>query len=272
MVGKEDLTSAIALNSMMFNGARVLGPAAAGLLVDRYGVPVAFGLNGLSFLAVLAALLLMHTEGRPIPSPSASTMRQDIALGLRYALGTPLVALVLGLVAVVSLFVINHNTLVPLLAREVLHGGAHEFGLLMAALGAGAVVGAVALAFLAVPRPPLRLLVGPAIAVSGLTLLVAAIRSLWLAAAALALIGFAQILFMATANTTLQTAVPDHLRGRVMSLYTFVFAGVTPFGAFLVGSVAELLGIPAAYALAGGLSLAGILAVALAGRAVRAGG
>jgi predicted MFS family arabinose efflux permease len=257
---------------MMFNGARVIGPALAGLLVDRYGVPVAFGLNGLSFLAVLAALWLMHTEGHPIPSASASTVRQDIASGLRYALGTPPVTLVLGLVAVVSLFVINHNTLVPLLTREVLHGGAHEFGLLMAALGAGAVVGAVALAFLAVPRPPLRWIVGPALAVSGLTLAVAAVRTLWLAAAALALIGLAQIVFMATANTTLQTSVPDHLRGRVMSLYTFVFAGVTPFGAFLVGAVAELLGVPAAYALVGALSLAGILALVLSARALSARG
>ncbi len=265
MVGKEDLYSAIALNSTMFNGARVVGPALAGLLVDRYGVALAFALNGVSFLAVLAALLAMRTEGHPHPS-AASTMRQDILSGLRYAVGTPVVSLVLGLVAMVSLFVINHGTLVPLLTRDVLQGDAHEFGLLMAALGIGAMAGALGLAFLTAGRPPLRLLVGSAVATSGLTLGVALIRGFWLAAILLALIGLTQIVFMATANTTLQTAVPDRLRGRIMSLYTFVFAGVSPFGAFFVGSVAQLLGVLAAYAIAGGLSLAGVLGLALMGR------
>jgi MFS family permease len=258
MVGKEDLPSAIALNSTMFNGARIVGPALAGMLVDRYGVPIAFALNGVSFVAVLAALLMLETEGRPHVSP-ASTMRQDIVSGLRYALGTPRVSLVLGLVLLVSLFVINHNTLVPLLARDVLHQDAHGFGLLMAALGGGALVGALALAVLAGVWPALPLLVASALAASALTILVAALRGFWPAAAVLALIGFTQILFMATANTTLQASVPDRLRGRIMILYTFVFAGVTPFGAFFVGAVAELLGVPAAYALAGGLAVAGIL-------------
>jgi MFS family permease len=271
MVGKEDLSSAIALNSTMFNGARVVGPAVAGLLVDRYGVPIAFALNGTSFLAVLAALLAMRTEGRPHPSP-ASTMRQDIVSGLRYALDTPRVLLVLALVLVVSLFVINHNTLVPLLARDVLQAGAHGFGILMAVLGGGAMLGALALAFLAGGWPPLPLLVVSGLAASALTLLMAGVRVFWAAAGLLALIGLAQILFMATANTTLQTSVPDRLRGRIMSLYTFVFAGVTPFGAFFVGTVAEVLGARAAYGMAGGLSLAAILALLLARRKAAPGG
>ncbi|MFB3818548.1 MAG: MFS transporter [Candidatus Methylomirabilales bacterium] len=141
----------------------------------------------------------------------------------------------------------------------------------MAALGGGAMLGALALAVLAGVWPTLPLLVGSALAASGLTILVAALRAFWPAAAALALIGFTQILFMATANTTLQASVPDRLRGRIMSLYTFVFAGVTPFGAFFVGSVAELLGVPAAYALAGGLAVAGILGLLLLRRRAAAG-
>jgi MFS family permease len=214
MTSKEDLTNAIALNCAMFNGARMIGPAVAGLLVDRFGVALAFGLNGLSFVAVILALAAMRTEGLP-RDREGTTVRQDIAAGLRYAVGTPLVALILSLLLIVSLFVINHNVLVPLLARDVLHEGAHGFGLLMAALGTGAVVGALALA----------------------------------------LTGLSQIVFMASCNTTLQIVVPDRLRGRIMSLYAFVFVGVTPLGSFFVGTVAEWFGASAAYAGGGGLGL-----------------
>jgi len=260
MVGKEDLTNAIALNSTMFNGARVVGPAVAGLLIDRYGVPIAFALNGLSFLAVIAALSAMRAEGRP-HLPGGSNVRQDIAIGVRYALGTPLVSSILSLLLVVSLFVVNHNVLVPLLARDVLHVGAHGFGLLMTAVGLGAVVGAMALAMLA-HEPPVRLLIGAAVASAAFTLLVSVLRSFWLAAVVLALIGLSQIIFMASCNTLLQITVPDRLRGRIMSLYAFVFVGVTPLGSLFVGSVAQVLGVSAAYALGGGIAL--VLVVVLA--------
>ena len=120
MVSKDDLPNAIALNSAMFNGARMVGPAVAGLLVDRYGVGPAFGLNGLSFVAVIVALAAMRAEGLPGPT-QGTTVRAEIAAGLRYALYTPLVALILGLLLAVSLFCMNHNVLVPLLARDVLH-------------------------------------------------------------------------------------------------------------------------------------------------------
>ena len=140
LVGRNDLPGAIALNSAVFNGARVVGPAVAGLLVARYGVALAFLLNGLSFLAVIGALRAMRTEGEPRPRTGA-TMLEDIAEGARYAAATPLIALILVLCCAVSLFVLNYNTLVPLIARDVLGEGAHGFGLLMAALGAGADAG-----------------------------------------------------------------------------------------------------------------------------------
>jgi len=264
MTSRDDLTNAIALNSAMFNGARMVGPAVAGLLVDRFGVAPAFGLNGLSFVAVIVALSAMHTEGLP-RDRTGTTVRQDIAAGLRYALGTPRVALILGLLLVVSLFVINHNVLVPLLARDVLHEGAHGFGLLMAALGLGAITGALILAVFGKSRLPVGLLLSAAIVLCALTVVLAAIRSFWPAAALLTLVGLAQIVFMASCNTTLQLTVPDDLRGRIMSLYAFVFVGVTPVGSFLVGTVAEGFGVPAAYAVGGSAGLVAVATLAILG-------
>jgi MFS family permease len=261
MVGKHDLMNAIALNSAMFNGARIIGPAAAGLLVARYGVGPAFFLNGVSFLAVIVALCSMQAEGLPKASQGTSVM-QDILAGVRYAAQTPLVSLILSLLFFVSLFVINYNVLVPLLARDVLHEGARGFGFLMAALGAGAVTGALALAVLGSGQPRLVVLVGAGILVSAVTFFLSLIRHFWPAAIGLALIGFSQIVFLASCNSTLQITVPDRLRGRMMSIYAFVFAGVTPIGSLLVGLVAEVLGVSVAFAGGGGLGLAAVLALA----------
>ena len=200
LVGRNDLPGAIALNSAVFNGARVVGPAVAGLLVARYGVALAFLLNGLSFLAVIGALRAMRTEGEPRPRTGA-TMLEDIAEGARYAVATPLIALILALCCAVSLFVLNYNTLVPLIARDVLGEGAHGFGLLMAALGAGAVLGALVLARLDFERPPASLLLWAALAASAATLSLAFVHRFWVAAPVLFVAGFAQILFAASSNT-----------------------------------------------------------------------
>lgn len=265
LVPRGDLMNAIALNSAVFNGARVVGPAAAGLLVARYGTAAAFLLNGASFLAVLAALAAIRTEGAPRPGRGLG-MRAEIAEGVRYAAGTPRVALVMGLLMVVSLFVANMSVLVPLIARDVLHEGAHGFGLLMAALGVGAVVGALAVAALSVGRPPLGLLVGPALAAAALLLVLSTARHFGVAAAVLAALGVAQIVFMTSCNTTVQIAVPDELRGRVMGLYALVFAGMTPIGALLMGTVAEHWGVSRACAVGGGVGLVLILLLAVGWR------
>jgi len=272
LVGKEDLTSAIALNSAVFNGARVVGPAAAGLLVARYGPAAAFFFNGVSFLAVIVALLAVRTQGWPRPRASRSSMLQDIVEGIRYAIGTPRIALVLSLLLTVSLFVVNFNVLVPLIAREVLHESAHGFGLLMAALGAGAVIGALTSALLGMGRPPVSLLIWAAATVSAGTLVLALARSFWLAALILAIIGCSQILFMIGCNSTLQMTSPDELRGRMMSLYTLGFAGMTPIGALLVGALAEVLGVPATCAAGGGLGLLIVAGLSLRWRRRRAAG
>ena len=265
MAGKEDLPNAIALNSTMVSGARMLGPAVAGLLVARYGVAPAFAVNGLSFVAVLIALAAMRVEGLPTLTPGM-TVRAEIVAGVRYAIQTPPVAQTLTLLLAVGLFVMNHNVLVPLLARDVLHAGAHGFGLLMAAVGAGAITGALAVAALGKGRPPLSLLLGTAAAASALTLALAAVRHFWIAMLALTGVGLAQMVFLASCNSTLQLVVPDRMRGRIMSLYALVFVGVTPLGSVFVGSIAEWYGVAAAYALAGGAALASILGVRLIGR------
>jgi MFS family permease len=260
LVPRGDLMNAIALNSAVFNGARVVGPAVAGLLVARYGTAAAFVVNGASFIAVIAALAAIRTEGTPSPRRGIG-LRAEIAEGVRYAAGTPRVALVMALLMVVGLFVVNMNVLVPLIAREVLHEGAHGFGLLMASLGLGAVTGALAVAVLSVGRPPLGMVVGPALAAAGLLLLLSTARHFGTTAAVLVALGFAQIVFMTTCNTTVQIAVPDELRGRVMGLYALVFAGMTPIGALIMGTVAEHWGVSRACAVGGGAGLLLILAL-----------
>jgi MFS family permease len=262
MVGRESLRSAIALNSTMFNGARVVGPALAGLVIARWGTGLAFFFNGVSFLAVIAALAMLHASGRPRPSTGRS-LRHEIAEGVTYALRTPRIAFVLSLVLCVSAFFFNYNTLVPLLARDILHEDAHGFGLLMTAVGVGAVAGAIALASLGTERPPATVLIGSAAALGVATLAVAGVSRFGVAMALLAVMGFCGMLFMTGANTTVQLTVPDELRGRVMALHTLMFAGMTPFGAFLVGTVTEALGARAGFLVTGGGGLAAILGVSL---------
>jgi MFS family permease len=260
LVPRGDLMNAIALNSAVFNGARVVGPAVSGLLVARYGTAAAFVMNGLSFIAVIAALAAIRTEGAPSPRRGLG-LRAEIAEGVRYAAGTPRVALVMSLLVAVSLFVVNMNVLVPLIARDVLHEGAHGFGLLMASLGVGAVAGSLAVASLSVGRPPLGMVVGPAVAAAALLLLLSIARHFGATAAVLVALGFAQIVFMTSCNTTVQIAVPDELRGRVMGLYALVFAGMTPIGALTMGTVAEHWGVSRACAVGGGAGLVLVLAL-----------
>ncbi len=258
MVARKDLVNAIALNSAAFNGARIVGPAVAGLLVARYNVGPAFFLNGVSFIAVIIALLAIRTEGLPRPR-SGTTMLQEIAEGVGYAVRTPLVSLVLSLVVAVSVFAINYSVLVPLIARDVLHQGAHGFGFLMAALGAGALAGALTMTLMREGRPPLALVVTSAAVVCAAVLSLALARQFWLAGILLFVAGFSQILFLASCNTTLQITAPDGLRGRMMSFYALAFAGVTPIGSFLIGSIAEAFGVPIACAVGGGLGLVSVL-------------
>jgi len=258
MVGREDLLNAMALNSATFNAARVVGPAIGGLLIARYGIALAFLLNAISFLAVVISLAAVQagSEARP---RRGTTIREELADGIRYATRTPQVALILGLVFAVSTFAMNHGVLVPLYAREVLHEGVHVFGLLMASLGAGAVAGAIAIAtFGSGGRPPLSSVVIPGIGVALAIVTLGFVRHFAVAATILFLVGVMQIIFQNGCNTIVQVTVPDELRGRVMGVYMMVFAGATPVGASLIGSVAEGAGVPAACLVGGSLALLGV--------------
>src|SRR5262245_53706485 len=228
LVGRTHLMNAIALNSAMFNAARLVGPAVAGVLIARYGLPQAFLLNALSFVAVLGALQLVRIEGDPQPAGRAS-FGERIRGGLEYAASTPLIRFVLTLLLTVSFFVLNFNVLVPLVTKHVLHGGAGEFGWLMACLGGGAIAGARAMALLLEGRPPMMLPIGAGLVTSlGMGTLAFA-PGFAVTAATLVVVGVGQIVFQASCNTILQLTAPDALRGRVMSLYALVFAGINPF-------------------------------------------
>jgi len=258
MVGREDLLNALALNSASFNAARVVGPAAGGLLIARYGTAVAFLLNALSFLAVLLTLTTIRSGSEPRPR-RGTTIREELVDGVRYATRTPLVALILGLVFAVSTFAMNHSVLVPLFAREVLHEGVRAFGLLMASLGAGAVAGAILVATLGYARPSLASVIVPGLGVAAGIVSLAFVRHFALASVVLFVVGALQIVFQNGCNTIVQVTVPDELRGRVMGVYMMVFAGATPLGAAVIGSVAEGAGVPAACLVGGGIALLGAL-------------
>jgi len=268
MVGKEDLLNAIALNSAAFNAARVVGPAAAGFLIGRYGVATAFALNAGSFVAVIAALRWIRSEGLS-QGPVRASLLDQVAEGLRYAVQTPRIVMVLALLFTTSLCIFNYNVVVPLLAKDVLHQDAHGFGVLMAMLGTGALVGAVALTVLATSRPPFTFILAAATVVSVATLGLGLARQFWMAGTLLFVMGLSGIVFMTSCNTTLQLGVPDLLRGRMMSLYTLVFVGTTPIGSFLIGSIAGGAGPKAAFIAGGGLSLAFVVVIALWRRARR---
>jgi len=267
LVGRSDLPNAVALNSVIMNGARIVGPAVAGLLIAAFGVALAFFLNGVSFVAVLVALLAIRTDGQPDPAGRLG-IREGVLDAVAYAAKTPPVAFTLGLMVVVSLLVLNFNVVVPLVARNVLNQDAHGFGLLMSALGAGAVAGGFSVALFRTGQPPLSFLVGSAATLCAGLVALALVDRFAVAFAVLALLGCAQILFTTGCNTTLQLAAPNNLRGRVMGLYTVTFAGMTPFGSLVVGMVAEHQGIRAACAAGGAIGLLGVaMLVAIAHRA-----
>ncbi len=260
MVGKADVVNAVALNSAAFNGARIVGPAVAGLLIARFGVAPAFLLNSLSFLVVITALLTVRARGLPLARGN-TTMLQEVREGLRYALRTPRIRLILSLLLVISLCIFNFTVYVPLFARSVLGAGAEGFGFLMASVGLGAVTGALALGTFGRRQPRL-----PAIFVAGgaacLGLLaMAAVRSFSHAVPVLFVIGLASIVAAASCNSTLQLSAPDALRGRVMSLYTLVFGGVFPIGSFLIGTIAQVWGVPAAFVYGGSVGLCGLTGI-----------
>jgi MFS family permease len=262
MVGRKDLMNAIALNSSVFNGAAVVGPSVAGLIIAAVGVPICFLANSISYLAAVGALLLM----RDLP-PRATEPQQGepwlarLSQGFSYARREPAVGLLLLAVAVFSLFAMNRLTLIPLFADQVLHVGARGFGFLMGSMGLGALTGALTLAFF--PRlgaDPRRQLWMAMIWVAAL-LEFSISRVFMISVAALLIAGFCQVSFVAAANNRIQTLTPDHLRGRVMGLYAQALVGVTPVGSTQAGALATLFGAP--WAMAIGAIVAGAVVIGI---------
>jgi MFS family permease len=256
MVGKEDLMNAIALNSSMFNGARVVGPAVAGLLVASIGEGWCFFANGVSYLAVIAGLLLMKLEPPRLADRSASPL-DHIAEGFRFVWRTEPIRVLLLLVGLVSFVGMPYTVLMPIFADHVLHGGARGLGLLMGATGVGALAAALALAARAGLSGLGRWVALASAGFGASLILFASSRWFWLSFALLLPAGFAMMLQMAASNTLIQAMVPDHLRGRVMSVYSMMFMGMAPMGALGAGIVAEKLGAPWAVAIGGAVCLVG---------------
>ena len=262
MVGRADIGNAVALNSALFNAARVLGPAIAGLTIAAFGVSIAFLIDALSFLAVLFGLFLMReAELRPAPifarPTSVGEVFENLAEGLSYVRRTRLVLLAVVIVGVVATFGINFTVLVPPLAAGILHVGAEGFGFLMAASGIGSLLAALAIAF-GGTKPARMLLGGLVLGVA--EILIGVVGNYPLDLVLMFVAGSGSITMMATANTTIQMAVPDELRGRVMSVYTTVFAGTSPIGGLVLGALASNAGAATAIAWGGGVSVAASLA------------
>src|SRR5574341_171267 len=254
LVEREDLTNAIALNATMFNSATAVGPAVAGVTYALFGPALCFVLNGISFLAVIGALLMMRLAPWAPPARRAST-RADLKEGVRYVIAQPMIATLIGLIAVTSLFGISFVTLFPAWAVTVLHGDATANGLMQSARGLGALAGALGIASLGRFKYKGRLLTVGTFAFPALLIVFTFIRSLPLALIALAVVGAAFILIMNLANALVQTLTPDALRGRVMGIYSLTFFGSMPIGALWVGAAAERVGEPSALILSAAIAL-----------------
>ena len=289
MVGQEDLPNAIALNSSIFNGARVVGPAIAGFTILLVGEGWCFFLNGLSFVAVIVALLMMRIQREEKP-PSEESPVRSFAQGFRFAMNDLPIRSALLLLSVLSLFGLQYSVFLPIYAHDILHGGVETQGLLMTAAGLGALLGALqfaarthykglarviastcttcAIGLLFFSQAPLF---GPwaerfshwiasvcsACSISPAKFAQAA--PFWMCAAVLFVVGFAATTQMAATNTTLQERVPDHMRSRIMAVYATMFMGVQPIGSLVAGGVAKHIGTPNTVLLFGLLVLCGSL-------------
>ncbi len=262
MVGREDLPNAVALNSSLFNMARILGPGLGGLIIAWLGLAPLFLLNAISFIAVIIGLALIEIKELHTPLmrstltkdvPKQSTL-QSLREGLAYVAHTPSVLLIIIVVGVISLFGINFNVVLPLFATDVLHSGPQGFGFISSAFGLGSLFSALWLAW-GNNMPSIRRLLAGALAFCILEILFAVSHLYLLSLVLIAAVGFSQIVFSAAANTTLQTVAPDYLRGRVMSVYMLVFAGTVPLGNLFTGGIAHLFGAPIALLLGAVISL-----------------
>jgi MFS family permease len=262
MVGREDLINAIALNSSMINGARMIGPAVAGVLVASVGEGWCFLVNGVSYLAVIVGLLLMRITIHVHASPHSSAIASIIE-GFRYVRHTRPVRTLLLMLGLISLMGMPYAVLMPIFADQILHGGPRGLGLLMGAAGFGALAGALVLAAKRGIRGLGHWVAFAAMGFGASLILFSLSRTFWLSVALLLPAGFAMMIALASSNTLIQSLVPDKLRGRVMAVYSMMFMGMAPFGSLLAGALAHRLGAPGTVAFGGLACVTGALVFGL---------
>ena len=263
MVGRDELPNAVALNASLFNASRVVGPAVAGVLIAAFGVALCFAINTVTFVAVLVGLLMMR-KGELVPverSKEPPTMMRGIREGLSWALRSPDMRLVLAIVTVVSTVGFNFHVILPLLASDTLETGPEVFGILSACFGGGALVGALLSA--ALGRASWKVLVLGTAGFSSCLLLLAPLHTVLPIAVLLFATGVCFTLWTSNANSILQLRAPDHLRGRVVSLYLWAFAGLAPLGGLFAGWLCAIGGTQLSFAVAG---TTGLVMAALAAR------
>ncbi len=254
MVGPRELPNAVALNSGLFNGSRVIGPAIAGLVIAAVGTGLCFVLNAISFLAVLTALAIVREEELyPVVKDRSATIVGGLRRATAFAWNDPQLRLILTVVTVVATVGFNFHVLVPLLAADTLHLGPEGFGLLSASFGLGALVGALATATFRSASWNLFAIGTASFGV--LALCLAPVQNAFLAAVLLVGIGISFTLFTANANALVQLTAPDHLRGRLIGLYLFAFLGLAPVGGLIAGWLADVGGTSLAFAVAGIVSI-----------------
>jgi MFS family permease len=255
---RQDLGNAIAINSSMVNIARLVGPSLAGLVIAGFGEGYCFLIDGISYFAVIASLLLMKVHAAPLKRATTSMLVQ-LKEGWAYVSGFMPVRTILSLFALVSLMGMPYTVLMPIFASKVLHGGPHTLGFLMGATGIGALVSAVSLAArksvvgLGRMIPISSGIFGASLIFLGLS------RHLGLSMVMMLLTGFGMMMGMAASNTIIQTVVPEDRRGRVMSYYTMAFVGMAPFGSLLAGGLAHWVGAPKTVMITGTVVIAGAL-------------
>jgi len=262
MVGREDLMNAIALNSSMFNGARILGPAVAGIVVAWVGEGWCFFANAISYIAVIAGLLMMKIK-HPVNLANEGSPVEHIVEGFRFVLDKTPIKAILLLLGLVSLVGMPYSVLMPVFASQILHGGARELGMLMGATGVGALLGALTLAARVGVRGLGRLIAICAGGFGASLIFFSFSHLFWLSMVLLVPVGFTMMVQMASSNTLLQSMVPDQMRGRVIALYSMMFMGMAPFGAFFAGAVAHRIGAPWTVAIGGVACIAGAIAFGL---------
>jgi MFS family permease len=262
IVRRTDLTNAIALNSSMFNGARIVGPAVAGLLVATVGEGWCFGINAVSYIAVLTGLFLIRIETqKKVPMPGSAI--SNIVEGFKFVAKTSPVRSLLLLLGVVSLMGSPYAVLMPIFADQILNGGVSGLGILMGASGVGALAGALALAARKSLKGLGRWIAFASAGFGTCLILFSFSRSFWLSAAFLVPAGFAMMIQMAASNTLVQSMIPDNLRGRVMAVYSMMFMGMAPLGAMFAGTVAQTIGAPYTVAIGGAVCILAAVIFAL---------